>query len=113
MRIHDHPILGKLENPEWVVFYYDGSPIRAIAGEPIAAALMEAGVFVCRYSTKERQPRGVFCGIGQCCDCMMVVDGVPNVRTCRAPAKDGMCVETQFGTGRFAPDGTGTAITRT
>lgn len=101
MRILDHPILGKQEDPQWVVFYYNGRPVRAIAGEPIAAALMDAGIYVCRYTAKTRQKRGVFCGIGQCCDCMMIVDGVPNVRTCRRPVTGGMRVETQHGLGEF------------
>ena len=45
--------------------------------------------------------RGIFCGIGQCTDCMMVVNGIPNVRTCITPVEDGMTVETQEGLGEW------------
>ena len=46
---------------------------------------------------KEHKPRGIFCAIGRCTDCVMVVDGVPNVRTCITPLKEGMDVRTQYG----------------
>ena len=35
-----------------------------------------------RYTAKRHEARGVFCAIGRCTDCVMVVDGRPNVRTC-------------------------------
>jgi predicted molibdopterin-dependent oxidoreductase YjgC len=100
MRILEHPILGKVENPKLIRIFLDGRPIEAIEGEPIAAALNAAGIILCRYTAKRDEPRGIFCGIGQCCDCMMTVDGVANVRTCRAVVKDGMRVETQHGWGK-------------
>ena len=66
-------------------------------GEPIAAALRVAGVMAHRYTAKRHEPRGVFCAIGRCTDCVMVVDGKPNVRICITPLKEGMVVETQYG----------------
>jgi predicted molibdopterin-dependent oxidoreductase YjgC len=63
----------------------------------IAAALLAAGIRVHRYTTKRREPRGIFCGIGQCTDCVMVVNGVPNVRTCVTQVEKGMVIETQRG----------------
>jgi predicted molibdopterin-dependent oxidoreductase YjgC len=41
----------------------------------------------------------MFCAIGRCTDCIMVVDGRPNIRTCVEPLKAGMVVETQHGNG--------------
>jgi predicted molibdopterin-dependent oxidoreductase YjgC len=79
----------------------DGKEIEARAGEPIAAALLAAGQSVFRYTRKRKEPRGVFCAIGRCTDCMMVVDGVPNVRTCVTPVRAGMKVETQHGLGEL------------
>ena len=64
-------------------------------------ALMAAGKMVLRYTVKYHEPRGVFCAIGQCTDCMMMVDGVPNVRTCVTPVRAGMRIETQHGLGRW------------
>lgn len=99
MRVERHPILGDLEQGEEVQIKVDGEPIEAIAGEPIAAALMAAGKTVFRHTQQRREARGVYCAIGRCTDCMMVVDGVPNVRTCVTPVRAGMSVCTQEGLG--------------
>ena len=97
MRIKEHPILGLQEKGREVIFFFDGKEIRGYEGEPIAAALKAAGVMVHRYTKKEHKPRGIFCAIGRCTDCVMVVDGKPNVRTCVTPLKEGMRVQTQDG----------------
>ena len=78
-------------------FSYDGTTLEGYEGEPIAAALRVAGVMAHRYTAKRHESRGVFCAIGRCTDCVMVVDGKPNVRTCITPLKEGMVVETQYG----------------
>ena len=96
-RIAEHPILGVQEKGAIVTFTFDGREITGYEGEPIAAALKAAGVMVHRYTKKEHKPRGIFCAIGRCTDCVMIVDGVPNVRTCITPLKAGMEVKTQYG----------------
>ena len=99
MRVSEHPILGQ-GKPENISIFFDGKPIPAVEGEPIAAALMAAGVRVLRHTEKTGRGRGIFCGIGRCNDCKMIVNGVPNTRTCVTPAQDGMQVETQYGLGK-------------
>ena len=99
MRIDEHPILGKFEKGRKVRFTFDGQAMEGFEGEPIAVALRSHGVMVHRYTTKRNDPRGVFCAIGRCTDCIMVVDGVPNVRTCVEPLREGMIVQTQIGKG--------------
>jgi predicted molibdopterin-dependent oxidoreductase YjgC len=101
MRVYDHPILGKAVERSRVTIKVDGQPVSAVEGEPIAATLMAAGKMDLRYTTKQDQPRGVFCAIGRCTDCMMTVDGIPNVRTCVTPVQEGMVVETQKGEGKW------------
>lgn len=96
-RIKEHPILGVQEKGKTVTFTFDDKELTGCEGEPIAAALKAAGVMVHRYTKKEHKPRGIFCAIGRCTDCVMVVDGVPNVRTCITPLKEGMIVKTQYG----------------
>ncbi len=97
MRIKEHPILGKGEEKRVVEFTYDGQIVMGLEGEPIAIALEAAGVMVHRYTKKYHKPRGIFCAIGRCTDCVMVVDGKPNIRTCITPLKEGMRVQTQYG----------------
>lgn len=101
MRVVEHPILGALTKAKPVEIEVDGEKIQAIEGEPIASALLAAGKSVFRYTRKRHEPRGVFCAIGRCTDCMMTVDGIPNVRTCVTPVKAGMKIQTQHGLGEF------------
>ncbi|HHW67550.1 MAG: hypothetical protein PWP07_103 [Epulopiscium sp.] len=100
-RIMEHPILGKMEDKKEVAIWVDGKILKAYEGEMIAATLLANGIKVCRYTRKRKEPRGVFCAIGRCTDCVMVVDGIPNVRTCITPVRDGMKIETQKGLGSW------------
>jgi predicted molibdopterin-dependent oxidoreductase YjgC len=99
LRVIEHPILGTLTDLKKVTLYFNDEPIAAVEGEPIAAALLNAGIKVFRTTAKRHEPRSVFCAIGRCTDCMMIVDGVPNTRTCVTPVHDGMHVERQKGLG--------------
>ncbi len=98
-RVVDHPILGPAPASLPVTISFAGEPLPAFAGEPVAAALVAAGVRVFRKTSKRGEPRQLFCGIGRCTDCVMVVDGQPNVRTCVTPVREGMKVEVQDGRG--------------
>ena len=99
MRIEEHPILGKFEKGRKVQFTFDDRTMQGFEGEPIAIALRSSGVLIHRYTAKRHEPRGMFCAIGRCTDCIMIVDGVPNVRTCMAPLKEGAVIQTQMGNG--------------
>ena len=96
-RFDEHPILGTTERGRLVSFTYDGKTLQGYEGEPVAVALSAAGVKVHRYTAKRHEPRGVLCAIGRCTDCVMIVDGQPNVRTCVTPLHAGMKVQTQYG----------------
>jgi len=99
MRIEEHPILGTFEKGDTVQFTFDGQAMEGFAGEPIAIALRSNGVMIHRYTSRRNEPRGMFCAIGRCTDCIMVVNGRPNIRTCVEPLRAGMVVETQKGKG--------------
>lgn len=99
MRVFNHPILGELPSSSKVRIIVDGKPYEAYENEMIAAALTANGIKTFRFTKKRKEPRGLFCGIGKCTDCIMMVDGIPNVRTCITPVKEGMCIETQHGYG--------------
>lgn len=70
-RITNHPILGETPERKLVKFTYDGKTLEGYEGEPIASALRVAGVMAHRYTAKKHEPRGVFCAIGRCTDCVM------------------------------------------
>ncbi|MFH8403687.1 FAD-dependent oxidoreductase [Streptomyces sp. NPDC018019] len=74
----------------------DGAEHRARAGQTVASLLLAAGRLSWR-TTRGGRPRGVFCGIGVCHDCLVVVNGVPDVRACRRVVVAGDRIETQDG----------------
>ena len=70
-----------------LTFTFEGRTIPAVAGQSIAAALYAAGQRVFSRSFKYHRPRGLFCVAGDCPNCLMNVDGRPNVRTCIEPVR--------------------------
>ncbi len=73
----------------------DGHAETAFAGESVAAALLAAGRRVLRASPRTGAPRGVWCGIGQCFECVVRIDDRPGVRACQTPVRAGMRVDTR------------------
>jgi predicted molibdopterin-dependent oxidoreductase YjgC len=69
----------------------DGQPVTAYQGETVAAALIAAGYRTFRH-TAHGLPRGLFCGMGVCFDCLVTVDGRPHVRACLTLVQPGMRV---------------------
>ncbi len=103
-RILEHPILGPLPAAEAVTVHVDGEALSARRGETIAAVLVAHGRLKFRSTEVRHEPRGIYCAIGKCTDCVMTVDGMPNVRTCVTLVEDGMTVTTQEGLGTWATD---------
>lgn len=83
-------------------FTFDGASMAAREGQSIAGALMESGIVSWRVTRFDGRPRGVFCGIGACFDCLVTVNDEPNVRACLTPVCEGDRVQRQDGTG-YAP----------
>ena len=80
-----------------IEFTFDGENINAITGQSVAAALLAANQRALRKTRFNNNDRGVFCGIGVCFDCLVVIDGITNQRACLIDAKPGMKVQTQVG----------------
>lgn len=85
-----------LERGSRVEIVIDGVAAAAYEGESVSAAVMADRGLELR-ETVRHDPRGYYCGMGACFDCLMVVDGVPNTRTCVTWVRDGMTVERQLG----------------
>lgn len=100
-RVIDHPILGELPAARDVTFTLDGRKLTGRAGETIAAALVANGINTFRTMPDTGEPRGVFCGVGRCTDCLMTVDGELNVRACVVLAREGQQIKTQQGLGSW------------
>jgi hypothetical protein len=76
----------------------DGRPVDAFEGQSVAAVLWSAGTVAWRV-TRGGRPRGAFCGIGVCFDCLITVNDRPNRRACLIAAAPGDVIRTQRGDG--------------
>lgn len=93
-RIFNHPVL-EIQSRQSFEICVDGISVIAYEGETIAATLLANGIRAFRRTRKFNEPRGVFCGIGHCADCILEVDSIPNVRACITIVHPGMIVNTQ------------------
>jgi len=96
------PLGEEIERGPQVSVTIDGRPTTAYLGETVAAVLFAEGSAQTR-TTVGGEPRGVFCGMGVCFDCLVVVDDVPNTRACMTWVRDGMRVLRQDGLGDSWP----------
>ncbi|MGW1713844.1 (2Fe-2S)-binding protein [Streptomyces sp. NPDC002156] len=77
----------------------DGHETAALPGQTVAAVLWSVGITSWRSTRGSGAPRGIFCGIGVCFDCLVTVNDRPNQRACLVPAVSGDAISTQEGTG--------------
>lgn len=85
----------------------DGEAITGVHGQSIAGVMMASDRLALRQTAKHDQPRGVFCGIGVCFDCLVEVNGLRDVRACQRKASDGDAVVTVQGPELGAADSRG------
>ena len=74
--------------------HVDGRDVEARDGDTVASVLVRDGLVAWRRTRVDAAPRGLFCGIGACHDCLVTVDGVAGVRACLAPAVPGCSITT-------------------
>ncbi|GAA1198122.1 (2Fe-2S)-binding protein [Prauserella alba] len=102
---HDVPDDATAE-PERFEVAFDGRPLPATAGQSVGSVLTDAGIRSWRTTRTGHRPRGLFCGIGVCYDCLITVDGEPNQRACLVPARPGMTLSSTVpGNGPFETAG--------
>ena len=78
-----------------ILFEWNGNSVTAMPGDSVASALYRSGVRTFTHSYQHGRPRGLLCLTGSCPNCMVNIDGVPNVRSCTTPARNGMSVRAQ------------------
>ena len=77
----------------------DGRPVMARVGDSVAAILLVAGHLECRTAPVGGEPRGAYCLMGACFECLVTIDGQPNRQGCLVPVAPGMCIETKRNAG--------------
>lgn len=80
----------------------DGHTSRVPAHFSVAEALLASGRNTCRASQVSGEPRGPFCMMGVCFECLVDIDGVPNQQACMTPVRPGMQVRSMRGKARLA-----------
>jgi hypothetical protein len=100
MRLTSHPILD-FKREEAFDFTFEGTVLVGYPGETIAAALHANDIMILSHSARAHEPRGLYCAIGNCSSCLMVVNDIPNVRVCVEPLMPGDRVELQEGKGNI------------
>ncbi|KAA0010412.1 (2Fe-2S)-binding protein [Billgrantia pellis] len=81
-----------------VSFRFGEQELQAREGDSVAAALLASDVLACRSTPVSGSPRAPYCMMGVCFECLVEVDGVPNVQACQVPVRDGMRIRPQHGT---------------
>src|SRR5579872_6339936 len=93
-RLDPHPS-EVVDRNQKINFRFEGKSYTAFSGETIGSALCAAGVEIFSRSFKYHRPRGLLCVEGKCPNCLMSVNGAPNVRICTEPVREGDVVEPQ------------------
>ncbi|MCC6718264.1 MAG: (2Fe-2S)-binding protein [Acetobacteraceae bacterium] len=78
-------------------FIFEGQPLEAKAGDSVAAALLAAGITQFRTTPATGAPRGPWCLMGVCFDCLVDIDGQANRQACQVTVAEGMAVRRMYG----------------
>ena len=81
-------------DPGSLTIQVDGQPVRARNGDSVATSLLGAGIQITRRTLVSGAPRGPWCLMGACFDCVAAIDG-RRLRTCMTPVQEGMRVDTR------------------
>jgi len=80
-----------------ITVYIDGREVRVADGDSVSTALLCAGNLPVRRTSVTSAPRGIYCGMGVCFDCLVTIDGEGNRQACLTTAREGMTVKTGSG----------------
>jgi sarcosine oxidase subunit alpha len=102
MRITKHPILEIPEKKE-VAFTWNGQKLTGYEGEMISSALIANGIRIFGHHAKDGSAQGIFCANGQCSQCLVIADGLPE-KSCMTPLREGMALESLEGLPKLPED---------
>lgn len=103
MSYHGAGRIGASTQPS-IDFTWNAKPMAGVEGDTVASALIAADERVFTIHPTSGEPRGGFCLVGRCSDCLVVVDGEPGVMACVTRLTAGLRVERQVGHGHWGGD---------
>jgi sarcosine oxidase subunit alpha len=93
-RLAAHPA-QRIDRTQSVSFTFAGRTYGGLEGDTVGSALYAAGVRIFSRSFKYHRPRGLLCCRGNCPNCLVNIDGIPSVRACTEPLREGQRVSPQ------------------
>lgn len=88
-----------------VTVYFEDAPVLVSEGMTVAAAVLQAGHADTRTTARDHEPRGPYCQMGVCYECLMDIDGEPNQQACLITVREGMRIKRQNGAPSFDTKG--------
>lgn len=89
---------------DFVKVVFEDKEIVTPRGQTVAAVLLAEGASSCRETPVSGKPRGPYCMMGICFECLVVIDGEPNQQACMTTVREGMLIERQHGVAQIGPD---------
>ena len=83
------------ESHETVSIIFEGKNLDVEIGHTVASAILVGENMVFRSSVVSGQPRGPYCMMGVCFECLIEIDGIPNQRACMIPVMQAMEIKRQ------------------
>lgn len=81
----------------------EGNRVTVPANISVAVALLLQDLGHTRTTPAKETPRAPYCMMGACFDCLVEIDGVPNVQACMTTVRAGMTIMRQLGAGTLRP----------
>ena len=72
---------------------FDGTVVEAVEGDTVAGAIMAAGISDLREAPVSGAPRGPYCMMGVCFECLVEIDGIGHQQACLLSVKNGMIIK--------------------
>ena len=94
----------RIDRSRPITFTFDGRIVEGCEGDTLGSALYASGQRIFSRSFKYHRRRGLLCCSGHCPNCQMTVDGIPNVRVCTTPIRQGVVVKPQNVVGSLRHD---------
>jgi len=92
--------LPALRRGKTIEVIVDGRRVEAFEGELVSTVLQAENICIFGRKHTTGRPSGIYCGMGVCYECLVTIDGTPNIRACQTFAADQMVIET---TGNVKP----------
>ena len=72
-----------------ITIFINERPTNAVSGETVAAVLLRESIYAV-HTTQDGKPRGPYCMMGVCFDCMITLENGQSEQACQIDATEGL-----------------------